>query len=107
MIQRLSVCLGLLMLVLAAGSASAGNCAPRLDSFLQTAITLPEEGFIEPQNAQIGTCPGGVYETWVTYYSDSTKTTQIGSCHNTCQGTEVCEGSKSRYISFASHCCGL
>jgi hypothetical protein len=109
MIQRLSISLGLLMLVLVAGPAAAGNCAPRLDSFFQAAETmsLPGESFIEPQDAQIGTCPGGVYESWVTYYSDATKTTQIGSCHNTCQRTQVCEGSTSRYISFARHCCGL
>ena len=55
-------------------------------------------GFIPP--------PCNKYVTVTKYYSDASKTTQVGSCVNDqCGGTLTCTGTKTSYVSFSAFRC--
>lgn len=91
---------------LVAGAAVAQDCA--LAAVFAPADAAPPVAgdlFVEPQDAQIIQCPGSVYTTYVTYYSDATRTVEIGSCTTVCGGEQTCEGTTSRYFSFHRSCC--
>jgi hypothetical protein len=90
---------------LVAGVAVAQDCALGA-VFAPADAAAPAGGlFVEPQDAQIIQCPGSVYTTYVTYYSDATRTVVIGSCTTVCGGEQTCEGSTSRYFGFHRSCC--
>ena len=77
-----------LVLLLAAGAAAAITVTP----------APVWAGFIPP--------PCNKYVTVTKYYSDASKTTQVGSCVNDqCGGTLTCTGTKTSYTSFSAFRC--
>jgi hypothetical protein len=66
------------------------------------AITLTpapaSAGFIPP--------PCNKYVTVTRYYSDASKTTQVGYCINDqCAGSTTCSGTKTSYVTFSATRC--
>jgi len=77
-----------LVLLLAAGAGAAMTLTP----------APAAAGFIPP--------PCNKYITVTRYYSDASKTTQVGSCVNDqCAGSTTCTGTKTSYVSFSAVRC--
>ncbi|MFL6193477.1 MAG: hypothetical protein ACJ75H_04860 [Thermoanaerobaculia bacterium] len=74
---------------------------------LLLALAASSAAFSGPREATAAFCNSGQTESYVYYYSDSTRTVLIGTCHTNCQGTQTCTGQQSTYVKFALSCCTL
>jgi len=60
---------------------------------------------LTPAKAEAACCGHRITER---YYSDATKTTQVGQCvEDECAGTYTCTGQETEYITATSVCCEI